>query len=370
MASQTIPEVVIGYPVPPSSATLSSICGWWSRPIATYPAPNDRKATWKEATALVTPFFGILFTFIAVLVYIHCFIENAHCHTKFSIQSIAFSPSSATWHVTFLVHNPNPRYSIYYGGDETGVRLGSSNAAVLSTYHERKSPSHTAFSVDFVAEDNPNDAVVSKELNIKLSAAYKVHIIHFFNHAGYVDIKCRNLALSYDNVEEIQCHSSFTKQKILVANSVSVSNANANANVSGADWMISFVAKSPVTDCKISLHSLKSRLLRGNQVISSSSPADIFGKYVAADKTNVVFGKVIMSEVIGDVIWNFRVEFVSGVKTDAIYGNGFLMATCPDIPVKFTTDSTGKVMGSLLGNMRRCEYKFRRHLDYSSYISG
>ncbi|EOA22193.1 hypothetical protein CARUB_v10002765mg [Capsella rubella] len=329
MASQTIPEVVIGYPVPPSSATLSSICGWWSRPIATYPAPNDRKATWKEATALVTPFFGILFTFIAVLVYIHCFIENAHCHTKFSIQSIAFSPSSATWHVTFLVHNPNPRYSIYYGGDETGVRLGSSNAAVLSTYHERKSPSHTAFSVDFVAEDNPNDAVVSKELNIKLSAAYK-----------------------------------------LFANSVSVSNANANANVSGADWMISFVAKSPVTDCKISLHSLKSRLLRGNQVISSSSPADIFGKYVAADKTNVVFGKVIMSEVIGDVIWNFRVEFVSGVKTDAIYGNGFLMATCPDIPVKFTTDSTGKVMGSLLGNMRRCEYKFRRHLDYSSYISG
>ncbi|CAH2072196.1 unnamed protein product [Thlaspi arvense] len=97
----------------------------------------------------------------------------------------------------------------------------------------------------------------------------------------------------------------------LFADTVSVSNANANVNakantnVSAAQWRIGFVARSPVTDCKISLHPIKSRLLRGDEVIakSSSRSTDHFGQVVDGDKTNVVFETVeVMPEVIGDVI--------------------------------------------------------------------
>ncbi|XP_010421007.1 PREDICTED: uncharacterized protein LOC104706506 [Camelina sativa] len=142
----------------------------------------------------------------------------------------------------------------------------------------------------------------------------------------------------------------------LFADSVSVSNAN----VSAADWRIGVVATSPVIHRKISLHTLKSRLLRGDQVISnssSSSSSEFFGESVNGNKANVVFEKVVMPEVTGDVIWDFRVEILSAVSIDVNHGNGFLMVTCPDISVKFTTDTTtGNVMGSLLGNIRRCDY--------------
>lgn len=147
----------------------------------------------------------------------------------------------------------------------------------------------------------------------------------------------------------------------LFANSVSVSNAN----VSAADWRIDFVTSSPVTGCKISLHTLSSRLLRGGEVISNSSApfSNYFGHYVVGDKANVVFDKVVMPEIIGDVIWNFQVEVISGVHTNVGGVNGYFMASCPNIPVKFTTDPEGKVMGSLFGNMRRCECQFRHNLD-------
>lgn len=145
----------------------------------------------------------------------------------------------------------------------------------------------------------------------------------------------------------------------LFANSVSVSNAN--ANVSAADWTIGFVARSPVTGCEVSIHTLNSRLLRGSEVISkSSSPSS--GYFVTGDKTEVVFEKVVMPKVIGDVVWDSRVEIMFAMNTNARYLNGFLMAACPAIPVKFTTDQAGKVMGSLLGNVKRCDYIFQKHL--------
>lgn len=109
---------------------------------------------------------------------------------------------------------------------------------------------------------------------------------------------------------------------------------------------------SPVSGCKIYLNRVQSRLLRGDEVLSKYSSPSWDG---AGDKTNVVFEKVVMPEVIGDVIWNLRVEIMCSVKTDANFRNRFLIATCPDIPVKFTKDPAGNVVGSLLGNMRRCD---------------
>ncbi|EFH63316.1 hypothetical protein ARALYDRAFT_315689 [Arabidopsis lyrata subsp. lyrata] len=344
--------------MPPSSATPPRR-GWWSRPIATF--PNDRKPTVREGTALLTPMYLSVITLIIVY-----FINQDPYQAKFTIQSIAVSPSTATWHVDFLVTNPSsiPLFYllIYYGGD-TAVRLGSLNAAVLNTSHKSYSPSQTVFSVDFVVEDHPND-VVYEQLDIKLKAkddSYRGDI------AGHIDIRCRNLTQIHENVEKIQCHSSFTELKTLklFANSVSVTNVDIKANISAADWRIGFAANSPVTGCKISILTLSSRLLRGEQVISNSSSWENLGEFVPRDKTNIVFEKVVMPKLIGDMIWNLRVKIMYAVKTDARYINGLLMADCPDIPVKFTTDAAGKVMGTLLGNVRRCEYKFQHDLDYS-----
>ncbi|KAG7551474.1 hypothetical protein ISN45_Aa06g021470 [Arabidopsis thaliana x Arabidopsis arenosa] len=314
MASQTnsytVPEIVTGYPIPSSLATPPSPRRrWWSRPIVTVPQPHVREANCMETMVCCTPLWAGLFTILAVYLLIFHVIDNARCHAKFSIQSIAVSPSSATWHVDFLVKNPSSRYSIYYGANETTVSLSPLNAAVLDTFHERKSRSHTAFSVDFVAEE-------------------------------------------------------------LFADSVSVSNAN----VSAANWTIGFVAKSPNTGCKISLHTLNARLLRGGEVISKSASlsSDFFvtgGKpNVFFDKPDVLFEKVVMPEVSGDVIWDLRVEILFALDTDALYLHGFLIAVCPAIPVKFTTDPAGKVMGSLLGHMRWCDYEFRENLDSSNSI--
>ncbi|KAG7551472.1 hypothetical protein ISN45_Aa06g021450 [Arabidopsis thaliana x Arabidopsis arenosa] len=204
------------YPIPPTSATPPPRRRWWSRPIVTVPPTHGRKATCMETTVCVTPCFGAIFTIIAVWVYIFNIVDNAHCDAKFAIQSIAVSPSSATWHVDFLVKNPSPRFAIYYEGDETDVSLGPLSAAVLNTSHVRKSPSHTAFSVDFLAEGNPSDAV-SEQLDIKLRAKHKSYGDDYDN-AGHIDISCRNLTRSHENVEKIQCHSSFTKLKILYRN--------------------------------------------------------------------------------------------------------------------------------------------------------
>ncbi|CAD5332347.1 unnamed protein product [Arabidopsis thaliana] len=129
-----------------------------------------------------------------------------------------------------------------------------------------------------------------------------------------------------------------------------------------ADWTIGFVARSPVTGCEVSIHTLNSRLLRGSEVISKSSSSPSSGYFVTGNKTDVVFEKVVMPKVIGDVTWNARVEIMFAMNTDVRYLNGFLMAACPRIPVKFTTDQAGKVTGSLLGNVKRCDYIFQKLL--------
>ncbi|XP_010456630.1 PREDICTED: uncharacterized protein LOC104738095 [Camelina sativa] len=350
------------YQIPPFSGPPPPRRRWWSRPIVTLPATNDRKATCMETTVCISPCFGSIFTIVAVMVYMLYFVDNAQCDAKFAIQSIAVSPSSTIWHVDFLVKNPSSRFSIYYEGYETAVSLGSLSTAVLNTYHERKSPSHTAFSVDFVAEGNLND-VVSEQLDIKLRAKHKTFGDDYAND-GYVDIMCHNLTRSHENVEKIHCHSSFTKLKILYRNQLfvsSVSVSNADPNVSAADWTIGFVARSPVTGCEISIQTLNSRLLRRGDVVSKSSSPSL-GYFVTGDKAEVVFEKVVMPGSIGDVVWDSQVEIMFAVNTNAMYLNGFLLAACPTIPVKITTDQAGEVMGSLLGNMRRCDYIYQKNL--------
>ncbi|VVB16859.1 unnamed protein product [Arabis nemorensis] len=114
----------------------------------------------------------------------------------------------------------------------------------------------------------------------------------------------------------------------LFINSISVSNANA----SNADWRFGFLAKSPVTGCKISLHTMKSRLLRGDEVISDVSlMSNSFGQLVDArgtdgPVTSVGFKNLMTPGVIGGVVWDFRVEIVAGVETET--GHGILSVFC------------------------------------------
>ncbi|CAH2072200.1 unnamed protein product, partial [Thlaspi arvense] len=331
------------------------------------PPPSREPPTCKETAAICSPCCGGLFTLFAVILILYS-VNKAYCHAKFSIQSITVSPVSDTWHVDFLVKNPSSRYSIYYEGDDAAVRFGSSNAAVLSTSQKRSSSSHTAFSLDFVAECNTSD-VVAGVLEIKLRAKHKLYGLEP-DDAGHVNVQCHNLTLNHENIDKIQLtiieNSANSCYLELFADTVSVSNANANARVSAAEWRIGFVARSPVTGCKISLRPIKSRLLRGDEVIAkSSSPSmDPFGQVVTGDETNVVFETVVaMPEVIGDVIWDIRVEIIAGVKTGIEYGNGFLLVFCGDIPVNFTADPAGNMIGSLLGNMRRCDYLYRDNLN-------
>ncbi|XP_023635705.1 uncharacterized protein LOC17882756 [Capsella rubella] len=201
------------YSIPLFSGTPPPRLGWWLRPIVTVPARHDRQATCMENTVCITPCCAAIFTIIAVMLFMFQVLDKAQCDAKFTIQAIAVSPSSATWHVDFLVKNPSSRYSIYYEKDETAVSLGALSAAVLNIYHEPKSPSHTAFSVDFVAQGYPND-VVFQQLYIKLRAKHKTYGDSYDN-AGHVEIRCHNITRSNENVDKIHCHSSFTKLKIL-----------------------------------------------------------------------------------------------------------------------------------------------------------
>ncbi|CAN6871591.1 unnamed protein product [Brassica oleracea] len=157
----------------------------------------------------------------------------------------------------------------------------------------------------------------------------------------------------------------------LFAHSVSVSNTNVTANISTADWRVGLVAMSPVTGCKISFHTIKPRLLRGEEVVSETSPSvDGFGQVVTSDKTDgpvisVDFKRVVTPGIIGDVVRGYRVEIVAGVDSD-----GFLMVLCGDLPVKFTADPAGNVIGSLLGNMKRRDVKLVDPSHHVPYRSG
>ncbi|CAA7039345.1 unnamed protein product [Microthlaspi erraticum] len=164
-----------------------------------------------------------------------------------------------------------------------------------------------------------------------------------------------------DNLQREGCYVE------LFAHSVSVSNSSTNANVSTADWRIRLVAKSPLTGCHISLHTIQSRLLRGGQVISEVSPP-LYGleQLVTYEKTDessttLDFKTVVTPGVIGSVVWDYRVETVAGLKLDT--GHGFLTVFCGDIPVIFTADPAGNMVGSLLGSMRRCDYLIRDNLN-------
>ncbi|KAF8084938.1 hypothetical protein N665_0693s0029 [Sinapis alba] len=153
----------------------------------------------------------------------------------------------------------------------------------------------------------------------------------------------------------------------LFTHSISVSTT---ANVSTADWKTGLIAKSPVTKCKLSLQTVTSRLLRGDEVISQASPSlDGFGRFVTFGKTDesvsiVDFRNVVLTSqgVNGSVIWDYRVESI--VRLNAEFAHGFLSVICRDIPVKFTADESGSVFGSLVGGMRRCEYLLRDNLNY------
>nr|XP_018475491.1 PREDICTED: uncharacterized protein LOC108846784 [Raphanus sativus] len=142
----------------------------------------------------------------------------------------------------------------------------------------------------------------------------------------------------------------------LFAQSVSVSNATNAANVTTADWRTGLVAKSPVTGCELSLHTVTWRLLRGDEVISQVSPSlDDFGFEKTDEPVTVAnFKKVVTPVVNGSVVWNYRVDSVVRLKAEFAYG--FMKVVCRDIPVKFTADVAGNVVGSLLGGMRPCQY--------------
>ncbi|KAL0843444.1 hypothetical protein Bca101_016689 [Brassica carinata] len=375
-------------PTPPSSVAPRH---WWSRPMMTIPPSSER--TVKYFAATYAPDFSALFTFGLVFL-IFSFIHDAHSHAKISLQSLAVS--SATWQADFLVKNPSSSYSIYYDGDSAAVRLGSRNAAILNITNQRVSRDHTAFSLSFVAEEGNRSNVVSEDLKIRLMGKHKRYT--FDDEAGFFNIRCQHVTRGresseghirvsisrsrinakfpwshfynkqQDNLNEFGpitvCHVANPE---LFAHSVSVSNSTNAANVSTADWRTGLVAKSPVTRCKLSLHTVTSRLLRGDEVISKVSPSfDEFGRLYESDKTDapvtiVDFKKVVTPVVNGSVVWDYRVESVVGLKAKSAHG--FLSVICRDIPVKFTADEAGNVVGSLLGGMRPCEYSLRDNLD-------
>ncbi|CAN8252544.1 unnamed protein product [Cochlearia groenlandica] len=352
----------VEYPPAPPSSSAGGFREWWTRPIVTMPAANDeRKATFKESAVCFSPCTGALLTFLPVF-FILLFIDKAKPHANFSVQSISISPSSATWHVDFLVRNPSSRYSISYeDGDYVSVTLGELKAAVLNitTHDEGYGKDHTFLSLEFVVEGEwvGND-VVEKELCVKLSGKHKVHIECCCSCYSFLTIFMFISLLTFSGNLFFFVHESCYVD--LFANSISVvSNANATAT---ADWRMSLIAKNPVTSCKTSLHTIKSRLLRGDEVISELNPSlDGFEQVITHDETDssaitVRFKKVMMSRIINGLVWDYKVEIVAGVTAKGKHG--FLMMVCDDLPVKFTVDAAGNAVGTLLGTMRRCDYLF------------
>lgn len=108
--------------------------------------------------------------------------------------------------------------------------------------------------------------------------------------------------------------------------------------------------------------------------IAESITPDYFGLLVTGKiyepLSYVVFKTVATPESIGGgVIWDLRVEVIFSVTITAStdHDDGFLIVTCGDIPVNFTADPAGNVKGSLLGNMRPCEYLFREEYKDTSF---
>jgi len=130
--------------------------------------------------------------------------------------------------------------------------------------------------------------------------------------------------------------------------------------------------RSPANKCKFSFHTIKSRLLRGDKLISESATPDYVG-LVVTEKINdirllnAVFKTVDTPRV--RVVWDLKVEVLSSVniKGQCRQKDGFLFLTCSNIPVNFTADPAGNVNGSLLGYMRPCEYIFREEFPLTYF---
>lgn len=167
------------------------------------------------------------------------------------------------------------------------------------------------------------------------------------------------------------CHMEVFVDSFSVSNTSAV-NANATAT---ADWNVSFVAESLGNTCKISLHTIKSSLLRGDKLISESFTPDYFGKLVSGKINDslpyAVFKTVATPAGIGGgVVWDLRVNFVSSFRITGRTESpdqGFLIVNCGGIPVNFTVDPAGNMKGSLLGLMRPCDYLFRENYTDTTF---
>ncbi|KAJ4883628.1 Uncharacterized protein Rs2_33721 [Raphanus sativus] len=172
-------------------------------------------STKKEKSAINAFCHGLLTSVLfCTIVFVIMFFPNAlrPCNVSFSVESISVSsPSSAAaiWHVDFLVNHPRSTCHVYYDADGVYAKLGFLNTAVLKTSHTRRSPGHTSFSVDLATEGNQTDVTRAFELDMKLSARMKQHLLGE-DACGHFYITCQDLTLGYD---KIKCQSSFKKLK-------------------------------------------------------------------------------------------------------------------------------------------------------------
>ncbi|CAH2072199.1 unnamed protein product [Thlaspi arvense] len=187
-------EVETGFPTPPSSATdRLPRSRWWTQSQSLL--FSGKELTQQEKSATLKP--SLLGCLTAFVVSIIVFFPILRCNVSFSVESISFSPSSAAWHVDFLVKYPSSRCAIYYDGDDVYAKLGPVNAAVLKTSHTRSSGGYTRFSVDLATENNQSDVVSASprvfELDIKLSAKNTKNLYGNEIASGHFDVRCENL---------------------------------------------------------------------------------------------------------------------------------------------------------------------------------
>ncbi|CAA0384422.1 unnamed protein product [Arabidopsis thaliana] len=122
----------------------------------------------------------------------------------------------------------------------------------------------------------------------------------------------------------------------LFVDSVSVSN---NTN-----WNVSLVADSPFTFCQLSLFTVNGQLLQGVGFTT----------------------RKLDSIKDGHVVWDTGVKIIARVQAGtSLKKKGLLRVTGSDLPVRFLLDPEGNMKGSLVGNMKRCEYLFNSSLDNS-----
>ncbi|CAA7039350.1 unnamed protein product [Microthlaspi erraticum] len=202
-----------GFPTPPSSATdPPPTSQWWNQLYLLIFRHNER--TEEEKRSITKPMvlgYGAAFSFIAIFFLILNVANRLiPCNVSFSVESISASPSSATWHVDFLVTSPTSMCPVYYDVDGVYAKLGSLTTTVLNTTHEGLSRGHTKFSVDLATEGNQSHvaAAFPSVLDVKLSAKKKKLLL--VDDYGHFDIRCQILNPGY---EKTKCHSSFKKLK-------------------------------------------------------------------------------------------------------------------------------------------------------------